>query len=73
MSSSLRKVAKLETRAYNAHRSAIAAVVTARLDGADEDEIARLSRRAAAHRAQWQGLSAKLERTEYARDLQGVR
>ena len=71
--SSLRKIANLETKAFNAHRTALAAVVTARMDGADEDEIARLSRRAAAHRAQWQGLAARLERTEFARDLQGVR
>lgn len=71
--SSLRKLAKQETAAFNAHRTAMAAVVTARLSGADEDEIARLSRRAGAARAQWQGLANKLERTEYARDLQGVR
>lgn len=71
--SSLRKIAKQETKAYEAHRAALAAVVTGRLDGLPEEEIARLSRRAAAHRAQWQGLAAKLERTEYARDLQGVR
>ena len=70
---SLRKIAKLERAAYDAHRSALAAVVTARMDGANESEIARLSRRAAAHRAQWQSLANRLERTEFARDLQGVR
>lgn len=71
--SSLRKIAKQERAAYAALRASLATVVTARMDGADEDEIARLSRRAQAHRAQWNSLSSKLEATEYARELQGVR
>lgn len=71
--SSLRKIAKQERAAYAALRSALATVVTARMDGASEGEISRLSRRAQAHRAQWSALSSKLEATEYARELQGVR
>ncbi|QUE25397.1 hypothetical protein SEA_FIZZLES_103 [Microbacterium phage Fizzles] len=62
--SSLRKLTKQEAAAYAAHQAAVRAVVVARLDGATEDEIARLSRRAQAHRAQWQKLAVRLEVTE---------
>lgn len=62
--SSLRKVAKLEAAAYRKHQAAVQDVVVARLDGADEATIARLSRRAQGYRGQWQSLSTKLEVTE---------
>lgn len=62
--SSLKKLTKLEAAAYQASQAASRAVVVARLDGATEEEIARLSRRAQAHRIQWQGLASKLELTE---------
>lgn len=59
--SSLRKLTKLEALAYQASQAATQAVVLARLDGATEQEIARLSRRAQAHRTQWMGLASRLE------------
>lgn len=62
--SSLRKVTKLEAAAYTKLQAAVQDVVVARLDGATEQEIARLSRRAQGYRSQWQGLAARLERTE---------
>ena len=62
--SSLRKLTKLEAAAYQATQDAVAAVVLARLDGASEQEIARLSRRAQGHRTQWQALASKLETAE---------
>lgn len=62
--SSLRKLTKLEAAAYQATQDASRAVVLAQLDGATEAEIARLSRRAQGHRAQWQGLASKLELAE---------
>lgn len=61
---SLRKLTKLEAAAYQASQVASQAVVIARLDGATEQEIARLSRRAQAHRTQWMGLATRLELTD---------
>ncbi|QQO39508.1 hypothetical protein SEA_NAMAGO_107 [Microbacterium phage Namago] len=58
---SLRKITKLEAAAYQASQAATQAVVLARMDGATEAEIARLSRRAQAHRTQWLGLASRLE------------
>lgn len=62
--SSLRKTSKLEVKAYDASQAATRDVVIARLDGATEAEIARLSRRAQAHRTQWLTLATKLEALE---------
>lgn len=61
---SIRKLTKQEAAAYAATQAASRDVVTAHLDGATEQEIARLSRRAQAHRAQWLSLASKLELTE---------
>lgn len=66
--SSLRKLTKLEAAAYQASQAATQAVVIARLDGASEDEIARLSRRAQAHRTQWLGLANRLELADQRAD-----
>lgn len=62
--SSIRKLVAREHAAYEAHVAATAAVITARLDGADEATIARLSRRAQGYRTQWLALSRTLEASE---------
>lgn len=59
--SSLRKATQQESAAYAASVTATAAVVTARMDGADESEIARLTRRAQAYRTQWLATARRLE------------
>jgi hypothetical protein len=58
---STRKLIEREQSAYAAYVTATAAVIARRTDGIEDDETARLRRRAGAYRAQWTAAARHLE------------
>lgn len=59
--SSLRKITRTESDAYQAYVKASSDAVIRTLDGLEDDETARLRRRAGAYRAQWLAAARRLE------------